>query len=204
MWRRDHFPRETFNAVADFQHQLAEKLAIIFDREHIQIEWSASIDQTIYSPRLDLAVGPFAYEESFVYSYNRLIRSELVSEFCRRLFRAHLNNLGITSFDFNYDLEQKLFMNLNSRCFISIEIENAVTQKHLIGGIINASALGRIAIMIPWNERQLRAFIRTLNYLEFLKNAEKNTLDTTNIFIITKEQIEEILNAISEERMGIG
>lgn len=133
-----------------------------------------------------------------------MIRNGLVSEFCRKLFQAHLNNLGLTSFDFNYDLKQKLFKNLNSRCFISVEIENAVTQKHLIGGIINASALGRIAIMIPWNERQLRAFIRTLNYLEFLKDAEKNTLDTTNIFIISKDQIEGILNEISEERMGNG
>ncbi|WP_261302912.1 hypothetical protein [Paenibacillus andongensis] len=202
--RRDHFPREVHNSVAIFQRQLAEKLEVIFDQHLIRTEWSASISSDIYSPRLDLVVGPFAYEESYILDYNQLIRNKNVYDFCTRLLSSHLHNLGRYSYNIVSDLDEKLFMNLNARCFISIEIENAVTQKHLIGGIINASALGRVAILIPWNERQFRAFIKTLNYLSFLKSAEKNTFDTTNIFIITREQIESILSSISEERMGIG
>ncbi len=46
-------------------------------------------------------------------------------------------------------LEEKLYMNFNARYFLSIEIENQLTQKHLIGGIVNASALGRLEILIP-------------------------------------------------------
>ncbi|WP_449603905.1 hypothetical protein [Paenibacillus sp. Marseille-Q9583] len=67
----------------------------------------------------------------------------------------------------------------------------------MLGAIVNAPALGRLGILNPWNVRQLRAFIRALNYLGFLKSVGKNNFDMTNIFIVTKEQIEGILLGIS-------
>jgi len=39
-----------------------------------------------------------------------------------------------------------------------------------------------------------RTFVRILNYLGFLKRVEKNTYDATNFLILTKEQIENLLN----------
>ncbi|MNC49999.1 hypothetical protein D3C75_992150 [compost metagenome] len=126
-----------------------------------------------------------------------MIQDPLILHFLNRLQHFHSHNLQRNSYTNAPKLEEKLYMNINARCFLSIEIENAVTQKHLIGAIVNASALGRLGILIPWNDRQLRAFIRALNYLGFLKSVGKNTFDMTNIFIVSKEQIEEILLGIS-------
>lgn len=194
--RRDFFTRESQNDVNIFQRSLAERLALIFNKELISTEWSAAISPDIYSPRLDLAVGPFAFVNSLIFEYDELIRDPLVLRFLRELQSAHVRNLERNDYYNIPTLDEKLFMNLNARCFLSIEIENAVTQKHVIGGIVNASALGRLGVLIPWNERQLRSFVRTLNYLGFLKTAGKNTFDITNIFIITREQMDEILLSI--------
>ncbi|WP_339218583.1 hypothetical protein [Paenibacillus sp. FSL W7-1332] len=43
---------------------------------------------------------------------------------------------------------------------MAIEIEHLVSRKHLMGGAINASALGRFGVVIPWSEEKLRAFIK--------------------------------------------
>lgn len=194
---RDFISNRNFDHVPTFQQDLARYLSIVFDEEYIETEWSASIDREVYSPRLDLAVGPFALEESYVTQYNEMIHDPKIFHFLRRLQHAHIHNLERKSYINAPELEEKLYMNINARCFLSIEIENAVTQKHLIGAIVNTSALGRLGILIPWNDRQLRAFIRALNYLGFLKSVGKNTFDMTNIFIVTKEQIEGILLGIS-------
>lgn len=183
--------------VPTFQQDFSRQLSIVFDEEYIKTEWPAVLDNGVYSPRLDLAIGPFAIEESYESQYNEMIQEPVILHFLRRLQETHIQNLERTSHMNAPELERKLFMNPNARCFISIEIENAVTQKHMLGAIVNASALGRLGILIPWNERQLRAFIRALNYLGFLKSVGKNTFDMTNIFIVTKEQIEGILIGIS-------
>ena len=62
-----------------------------------------------------------------------------------------------------------------------------------MGSLINAASLGRIGIGIAYNESVKRTFLRILNYLAFLKRVEKNTYDTTNFLIITKEQLSELL-----------
>lgn len=194
---RNFISKRDFEQVPTFQQELSRHLSIVFNEEYIKTEWSASIDREVYSPRLDLAVGPFAMEESYVTQYNKMIQDPKILHFLERLQRAHIHNLARNSYFNAPELDKKLCMNTNARCFLSIEIENAVTQKHLIGAIVNASALGRLGILIPWNDRQLRAFIRALNYLGFLKSVGKNTFDMTNVFIVSKEQIEGILLDIS-------
>jgi len=63
-----------------------------------------------------------------------------------------------------------------------------------MGSMINAASLGGIGIGIAYNDSVKRTFVRILNYLGFLKRVEKNTYNATNFLIITKEQIESILN----------
>jgi len=201
---RDHKFRHKEDQVKNFQYHLARKLTYVFQEQEIITEWSASINNEIYSPRLDLAVGPFAIHDIYINEYDQLIHHPRVGNFLSMLYQAYRTNVERDSYFSIPEINEKLFMNLNARCFLSIEIENAVTQKHIIGGIVNASALGRVGILIPWNHKQMRAFLRALNYLGFLKSVGKNTFDTTNIFVITKEQIEIILESFSEERMGIG
>ena len=151
-----------------------------------------------YSPRVDIAVGPFSVEsgQNKTSEYNQLLRDENIEKFLRRIYDFHIENIGdewiseiiIPVFDY---LIQK---NQNARCFLSIEIENTSTKKHIMGSLINAASLGRIGIGIAYNDSVKRTFVRIMNYLGFLKRVEKNTYDTTNFLIITKEQFESILN----------
>lgn len=64
-----------------------------------------------------------------------------------------------------------------------------------MGSIVNAASLGRIGIGIAYNDSVLRTFIRILAYLSLLKRVGKNTYDTTNFLIVTKEQFLTILEA---------
>ena len=162
-------------------------------------EWSAfrGINYQ-YSPRVDIAVGPFSVTPNGnqTAEYNRILRRENIDRFLKRVYDLHVENIGlewmnelnIPEFDF---LTRK---NQNARCFLAIEIENTSTKKHIMGSMINAASLGRIGIGIAFNDSVKRTFLRILNYLAFLKRVEKNTYDTTNFMILTKEQFLEILN----------
>ncbi|MCH3885675.1 hypothetical protein [Tenacibaculum aquimarinum] len=150
-----------------------------------------------YSPRVDIVVGPFsvAPNNNQTAEYNDILRNENTDRFLKRIYDYHvenisnewLNEIQIPEFDY---LTRK---NQNARCFLSIEIENSSTRKHIMGSMINAASLGRIGIGIAYNESVKRTFIRILNYMAFLKRVEKNTYDTTNFMILTKEQFQELV-----------
>ena len=162
-------------------------------------EWSAfrGINYQ-YSPRVDIAVGPFSVRpnRNQTAEYNRILRRDNIDLFLKRIYDLHVENIGlewmnelnVPEFDF---LTRK---NQNARCFLAIEIENTSTKKHIMGSMINAASFGRIGIGIAFNDSVKRTFLRILNYLAFLKRVEKNTYDTTNFMILTKEQFLEILN----------
>ena len=84
-------------------------------------------------------------------------------------------------------------INFNARCFLAIEIESQNSKKHMMGSIINASSLGRIGIGIAYNDSAFRTFKRILNYLAFLKRVEKNTYNTANFLLLSKDQFFELL-----------
>lgn len=162
-------------------------------------EWSAfrGINYQ-YSPRVDIAVGPFSVtpNRNQTAEYNRILRRENIDQFLKRIYDLHVENIGLEWVnelnvpEFDY-LTRK---NQNARCFLAIEIENSSTKKHIMGSMINAASLGRIGIGIAFNDSVKRTFLRIMNYLAFLKRVEKNTYDTTNFMILTKEQFLEILN----------
>lgn len=151
-----------------------------------------------YSPRVDIAVGPFSDlpGRNRIAEYNNIINRPNINQFLRRVYETHRENIGIEflneitipEFDF---LIQK---NQNARCLIAIEVENKSTKKHIMGSMINAASLGRIGIGVAYNDSVLRTFIRMLNYMGFLKRVGKNTYDTTNFLILTKEQLSSIID----------
>jgi hypothetical protein len=161
-------------------------------------EWSAfrGINYQ-YSPRVDIAVGPFSITPNAnqTAEYNRILGQENTDAFLKRIYDFHVENIGdewineINIPEFNFVTRK----NQNARCFLAIEIENSSTKKHIMGSMINAASLGRIGIGIAYNNSVKRTFLRILNYLAFLKRVEKNTYDTTNFLILTKEQFQECI-----------
>ncbi|AHM67198.1 hypothetical protein PPSQR21_035600 [Paenibacillus polymyxa SQR-21] len=147
-------------------------------------EWAAMRDEyglSIYSPRLDIAVGPFATHEQLGNTYDDMLRNPVIESFLRKLVECNKVNLERYEDGFVRPSEYEgiLFTNHNARCFLSIEIEHMVSRKHLIGGAVKASALGRFGIIIPWPDEKLKAFVKLVRYFRYLRYAEKNTFDTS-------------------------
>jgi len=166
----------------------------------IERNWRSRIKGT-YSPEVDIAVGPFA-----IRSGNRLIKEfdDLVqtsedlidsyvhhSEENRSRFRWL--RLGRLPKNHNSFLSNNA-SNANARCFMAIEIESKYTSlKHKLGSAINASALGRVGILVALDERVLGAFFRLSAYLDFLDEVKKPSFNTNNTIIVTKEQFNDTL-----------
>ncbi len=172
----------------EYQSILKAKLQEIYNEE-VKIEWtSMKGNKEVYSPRVDVSVGPFAEDQKYIEEYNNLL--DVSENFINKLIQKHNENLNYFGLEADENLFERLKdFNENARCFICIEIENKVSRKHLIGGLVNASALGRIGILIPWTSEKLKAFIKLRNYLKFLGRVGKNTFKTDNILILTKEQL---------------
>lgn len=175
-----------------YQEFLKSKMQLLFQDIEIETEWNAMRDEralNIYSPRVDLAVGPFATHERHESIYDNMLDLQNIRSFLQKLigfYSENLMNYGDYVTPRAYD--QVVYQNLNARCFMAVEIENKVSRKHLMGGAINASALGRVGIVIPWTKDKLKAFIKLVRYMQYLKDASKNMFNTTNLLIVTKEQ----------------
>ncbi len=165
----------------------------IYNMAPIEIEWSSMTDEyNLYCPRVDIAVGPFATNTQYIAEYNTMMDSS--REFIEKLVNCHEEN--VRKYERNYispRFEQLKTRNINARCFIVVEIENRVSRKHLMGGAVNAAALGRIGLAIAWSDDKLKAFVKLKRYLDFLGSVGKNTFDTTNLLILNQEQFEQIL-----------
>lgn len=175
-----------------YQIYIRDRLQSIYSNTEVKSEWSAMSDErnlNLYSPRIDVAVGPFATHERLEHVYNNIVRETTSISFIKKLIDfSHLNLIEYGDFVELPSFEEVIYHNLNARCFMSVEIEHMVSRKHLMGGAINASALGRIGIVIPGSDEKLRAFVRLFRYLQYLKLADKNTFNTKNLLIVTKVQ----------------
>lgn len=187
-------------SVREYQIKLKEKLSLIFPADSVEIEWAAMADErALYSPRLDAAVGPFATHRIYEQEYDQMVRDhELLLV---RLFDLHRSNLRTFGQpDGHFSFAHMCSRNFNARCFLAFEIENVVSRKHLMGGAINAAALGRIGLAIAWNQEKLRAFVRMRSYLLFLTEVGKNSFDPSNLLILTKEQLMDAIEMSISER----
>ena len=181
-----------------YQQQIVEGLRCIYSGSPVKSEWATmSNERNMYSPRVDIAVGPFAVRElRFENDYDILMENS--RRFIQKLISYHLQNVrSINGYEPLLSFSELKFKNINARCLLIIEIENKVSRKHLMGGAINAAALGRIGIAVAWTEDKLRAFIKLMNYLHFLGSVGKNTFDTGNLLILNRHQL---LQAIHDSR----
>lgn len=161
-------------------------------------EWRSQMDVGLYAPRVDVAIGPFAYENGIhmTAEHNDLFNN--CQPFFIMLCHTHLENLELIRNDTPEDQKRDMVMekldiiyhtNYNARCFMAIEVENNVSRKHLMGGAINAAVLGRIGIAVGYTEEKHRAFLKLYRYFEFLRNVDKPTFNTSNLLIISKDQL---------------
>lgn len=148
----------------------------------------ASQAGNVYSPIIDVAVGPFAETRQHGPDFDALLDAS--RGFILDLIRAHRQNVGAatdSTEDGNFDVLRQ--RNWNARCLLAIEIENRVSRKHLMGGAINAAALGRVGLAVAWSDENLRAFVRLERYLNFLQERGKPTFPASNLIILTKDQL---------------
>lgn len=191
----------TSSKVSDFQTEIASMFCELYPdlREHIQTEWRAVKEiKGIYVPRVDIAVGPFATKQGVSMEYEYDLLTSKSTALLNLLLTHHNNNVQ----DYLQTDEQILnkelmlrniaslqYRNRNARCFLAIEIENKVSRKHLLGGAVNASALGRIGIVVGWTESKVNALVRLLAYWNYLGSVEKNTFVASNLLLLSRDQL---------------
>lgn len=164
----------------EYQKEISTKLKNIF--EEIKVEEPMRLPHNIYTPRVDVAIGPFAYNDSLSGEYNNLLSTH--QELLNKLKEKSINKDWL---DFG--------INDNPRCFIAIEVENSTEKdtKHLLGSITNASILGKVGILIVFNNK--KGLENMKNYFKFAKehNKIKDHL-FQNVAMIVKKDFDEIFN----------
>jgi hypothetical protein len=183
-------------AATEYQTHLESLLKKRFN--HVRNEWNAfEGKKNQYVPRVDIAIGPFNTEASpsnLTDQYNQLVRSDLFENFLKTAYSFHSTNIDETLYEHisPSSYEEVINRNQNSRCLIAIEIENKNSRKHIMGSVVNAASLGRIGIGVGYDMAAVRTFLRIINYLSFLKDVGKNSYETGNFLVLTKEQMIEL------------
>lgn len=93
-------------------------------------------------------------------------------------------------------IDMDFSLNDNPRCFLTIEVENTTSVKHKLGSIINASALGKIGIVVGYSEGAYKTLTRIRKYLDLLKSVGKISYSSDNVIIIKRRDfISELIRA---------
>ncbi|MBL7681714.1 MAG: hypothetical protein JNK00_00005 [Flavipsychrobacter sp.] len=185
----------------ELQSYLATRFdALLPDEHEVEKEWVSFRGGNMlqYSPRVDVAVGPFSIEhgQNRINEYNQAVENEPLNGLLRRLFELHRENVIAGGY---HEIEVPDFgvlikKNQNARCLLALEIESQNSRKHIMGSIVNAASLGRIGMGIGYTDKAVRTFLRISSYLSFLKRVEKNTYDTTNFLVLSVAQIRSLLD----------
>jgi hypothetical protein len=196
---------EIKNSISD-QNEIFTQLKRVFGDKNVIKEWDVAKNskdaytRELYCPRVDFAVGPFNIDTNIDYN-NRLIEESY------QKYRELLELLESKS-----DIKDSaLEPNKNPRCFIVIEVENKNSRKHRLGSLVNASALGKIGIIVASSDRVFTSFVKIRKYLAFLNQAQKIEIFPKNVMIITKENFMKSLSnaetfklpTITNRNMGI-
>jgi len=192
--RREAATRKPNMGEREYQDKVKAKLERFYKGEQIEVQWYPFRGEglRIYGPIVDVAVGPFATEQRYETRYDELLHKTRV--FVERLIEKHNQNVEAE------EVEQTSFdaiasFNRNARCLLCIEVEESGTRKHCLGDLVNASALGRIGLLIARSQQVLRIFVRQRVYLRYLANVGKNTFRTDNALVLTAQQFDACLSS---------
>src|SRR5439155_18060309 len=128
-------------------------------------EWRAlATEPGLYSPRVDIAVGPFAVERRQEEDYDALAQQHRA--FLVQLHSSFSENVRSRRIDdVVSDIEDVCNLNRNARCFLAVEVEGSGSRKHTMGGAINAAALGRVGISVACSCAELNKLLKMRLYL---------------------------------------
>ena len=173
-----------------YQHKIKRELERIYNEQEVAVQWYPFRGEgpRQYCPIVDVAVGPFATERRYEAQYAQLL--ENTRTFVELLIEKHNRNVEDpekTSF------EAITYFNENARCLLCIEVEETGTRKHCLGDLVNASALGRIGLLVARSQKVLRIFVRQRVYLRYLADVGKNTFKTNNALVLTEQQLDDCL-----------
>lgn len=172
------------------QNIIYKQLIDVFGEAHVHKEWDVvkgsqdGYTRALYCPRIDFAVDPFNIDRNLDENNRRI--SEKYFEY-EPLFSILIQHSNIP--------ENNLELNNNPRCFLTIEHENNVTRKHMIGTIINASAIGKVGIAIAAQNKTYRALSRIKKYLDALVEFDKLDFFPKNVIIVN---LNEFINCLQE------
>lgn len=178
--------------------EICEELVRIFGSSNVDAEWDVCTGTTDdmrgsegkrerYCPVVDYVVGPF----NTAREHNKNLEiNELYDDLIQRhgvlidnLFTMDRELEETTAIEIsrderkcldllNVERETTLTHNINPRCFLAIEIEKETGRKHVLGGLVHASALGKIGIIIT-PEEKYRSTMKIRRYLRFLVAVRK-------------------------------
>ncbi len=175
------------------QERLASGLRNQFGGVQVEPEWRALDGQVnVYSPRVDIAIGPFAINTTHEATYDEMGRHH--REFLTQLhssFAANVREFAPT--DIVPNLQSVCQLNRSARCFLAVEVEGSGSRKHTMGGAINASALGRIGVSVACSNPELKKLLKMRRYLQLLTSVGKNSFNTTNLLVVTRDQMADAL-----------
>jgi hypothetical protein len=189
---------DTEESLVSNSDEMFARLKRLFGNENVTREWDVAKNskdaytRELYCPRVDFAVGPFNIDANIDYN-NTLIEEA---------YRKHGKLLELLKS--RSDSEDKaLKPNENPRCFLAIEVEDKSSRKHRLGSIVNASALGKIGIIVASNERVFESLVKIRKYLEFLEKVRKTRNAPENVLIITRENFLKSLREVSQYELSI-
>lgn len=160
-----------------------------FSKDLIRKEWDIAKQSQddfsrieYYAPRVDIAVGPFNIDrriEENNREFNRLVQER--NQLIKKLYE--ISHLGENREYIMFE-DYLSTLNKNPRCFMAIEIENTNAAKRALGDIVNASAMGKIGIVVPVGSEKYEMFIKLKRYFHFLEQIGKLEGNFRNLLII--------------------
>lgn len=176
----------------EYQDSIKARLDRVYGEVIVQWHPFLGHGRQIYAPVVDVAVGPFAIETRHGPRYTELL--EETRPFIELLIEKHNSNIKDAGLHTSFQSIQ--YFNENARCLLCIEIEDSGSEKHCLGDLVNASALGRVGVLVARSGRTFNAFLRQRVYLDYLASVGKNTFRTNNALVLTTEQFDECLASL--------
>ncbi len=135
-------------------------------------EWS------YYSPRVDIAVGPFDTVGGSKEILNAAEKDALTN-----FLKMHTADV-----------------NPHPNCLVAIEIGYTGSRKHRMGDVVNASLIGHTGIIVAKDERTQRSYLRIQEYMDYYNRHHASPFSLcANVLIMTVNELADMLASIKRQ-----